>query len=77
MAAVWHYTCISQGVCVIFRRIIAVPQTAYVAVLLRCVAQKHAAICEDAFQRVHIVLGMPLEAGKGKVAAARVEALEA
>ena len=34
----------------------------------------HAAVCEDAFQRVHAMLGIPLKEGKDKVAA-RVEAL--
>ena len=47
---------------------------AYVDDFLRCVPKKYAAICEDALQRVHKMLGIPLKAGKDKVAA-RVEAL--
>ena len=74
IAAVWHYTRISQGVCGILRRPFAIPQLAYVDDFLRCVPRCNAAICEDAFQRVHRILGIPLKTGKDKVAA-RVEAL--
>ena len=74
IAAVWHYTRLSQGVCGILRRLFAIPQMAYVDDFLRCVPKCYAAICEDAFQRVHRILGIPLKQGKDKVAA-RVEAL--
>ena len=36
--------------------------------------KRYAAICEDAFQRIHAMLGVPLKDGKDKVAAI-VEAL--
>ena len=37
VAAVWHYTRITQGVCGILRRLFAIPQMAYVDDFLRCV----------------------------------------
>lgn len=69
VAAVWYYTRISEGVCYILRRLFAISQQAYVDDFLQCVPKKYAAICKDAFQRVHIMLGIPLKEGKDKVAA--------
>ena len=67
VAAVGHYTRISQGVCQILRKLFGIPQIAYVDDFLRVVPAKYAAACEDAFRRVHAMLGIPLKAGKEEV----------
>lgn len=51
------------------RRLFTIPQQAYVVDFLRCVPNRFAAICEDAFQRVHAMLDIPCKEGKDKVAA--------
>ncbi len=60
LAAVWQYTRISQGVCHILARLFGVPQLAYVDDFLRAAPRKYAAAQENAFQRVHAMLGIPL-----------------
>ena len=72
--AVWAYTGIAQGVCAILRVLFAVPLSAYTDDFLHAVPARWAALCERALQRVHAVPGIPLKAGKDKVAR-RIEAL--
>ena len=67
LAAVIIYTCISQGVCHILRRIFAIPQLAYVDDFLRCSIRKWANSQEMAFRRVHGFIGIPLKVGKEDV----------
>jgi len=67
LAAVIIYTCISQGVCHILRRIFAVPQLAYVDDFLRCSIRKWASSQEIAFRGVHGFIGIPLKVGKEDV----------
>ncbi len=74
LAAVWQYTRISQGVCQILARLFSVPKLAYVDDFLRAVPRAFAAACENAFQRVHAMLGIPLKPGKAEVSE-RVDAL--
>ncbi len=74
LAAVWQYTRISQGVCLILARVFGIPQLAYVDDFLRVVPRAYAAACEDAFQRVHRILGIPLKLGKAEVSE-RIDAL--
>ena len=68
LRAVWVYTAISQGVCAILRRLLAVPQLAYADDFLRVGPKWWAAAQEDAFRRIHAALGIPLKHGKDDVA---------
>lgn len=67
LRAVWMYTGISQGVCHILRRLFAVLvlQLAYVDDFLKVERQNWAAAKENAFRRVHKLLGIPFKIGKG------------
>jgi hypothetical protein len=64
LSSVTLYTTISQGVCMILRRLFALGQQAYVDDFLRVPPEKWAVIQEIAFRRVHRILGIPLKVGK-------------
>ena len=63
VASVWHYNLISQEVCHILRDLFALPQIAYVDDYLRAMVAKYAVIGENAFRRVHGMLGIPFKIG--------------
>ena len=67
VAAVIIYTCISQGVCMILRRVFAIPQLAYVDDFLRVSIRKWAVLQELAFRELHALIGIPLKVGKEDV----------
>lgn len=56
--AVWAYTSISQGICAILRRLLAIPQLAYVDDFLRAGPRAWAAAHENASRRIRALLGI-------------------
>ena len=64
VAAVWGYTRIALAVCHILQRLFGVPQLAYVDDFLRASPAFAATAMQDAFLRVHAMLGIPVKGDK-------------